>query len=327
MSLPVVYSTHPLHPSAGARLAGRCELRIATAVDLATLAREGREADIVIVRANLPPELFAQAPRLRAAIRHGAGLDMIPVEAATAAGVLVANVPGVNAQSVAEYAMFAALALVRRFRRIDGDLRGRGWEAGRAHAPFASELRGRTLGLIGLGHIGKAVAAIALNGFGMAVQAYTPRSRSYPPGIAAVDLDAVFHSSDIVVLACPLTAETRGLANAARLASMKPTSVLVNVSRGPVLDEAALVAALAEGRISGAALDVFGTQPLPPDHPLLRFDTVILTPHLAGITEDSMERMGQGAVVEAIRVLNNVLPLNFVNPEVTEAYRRRFPAR
>ncbi|TIN21785.1 MAG: dehydrogenase, partial [Mesorhizobium sp.] len=114
-----ILTTHPLHPRASAMLAGAGELVVASAIDLATLAAEARNADIVIVRAPLPPQLFDAATQLRAAIRHGAGLDMIPMEAATAAGVLVANVPAVNARSVAEHVMFAALALLRNFRVVD----------------------------------------------------------------------------------------------------------------------------------------------------------------------------------------------------------------
>ncbi|TIV75964.1 MAG: dehydrogenase, partial [Mesorhizobium sp.] len=122
-----ILATHPLHPRATAMLAGAGRLAVASALDPKTLTTEARDADIVIVRAPLPPELFQGAANLRAAIRHGAGLDMIPVEAATSAGVLVANVPAVNARSVAEHVMFAALALLRRFRVMDRDLRAKGW--------------------------------------------------------------------------------------------------------------------------------------------------------------------------------------------------------
>src|ERR1700741_5133010 len=164
-----IYSTHGLHARATAMLDPAGELRIASALDAATLTREGREADVVIVRAPLPEALFTDAPQLRAAIRHGAGLDMIPVEAATAAGVLVANVPAVNARSGAEHVFFVIMALLRRFRRVDGDLRTKGWLAGRAHAESTEELAGRTLGVIGVGNVGRAVMEIARNGFGLSV--------------------------------------------------------------------------------------------------------------------------------------------------------------
>jgi D-3-phosphoglycerate dehydrogenase len=131
--------------------------------------------------------------------------------------------------------------------------------------------------------------------------------------------------ADIIVLCCPLTPETTGLVNRERMARMKPHSLLVNVSRGPVIDDDALIRALREQRIGGAALDVFAAQPLPPDHPYFSFDNVIITPHMAGITEDSMLRMGLGAVEEALRVLAGELPLNLRNPEAVERYRSRFP--
>ena len=140
------------------------------------------------------------------------------------------------------------------------------------------------------------------------------------------ELDALMAESDIVVICCPLTPETRGMIDAARIGLMKPTAVLVNVARGPIIDDEALIAALREGRIGGAALDVFATQPLPPEHPYFGFDNVIVTPHMAGITEESMMRMGVGAAEETVRILAGELPVNFCNPEVLEHYRRRFPA-
>jgi D-3-phosphoglycerate dehydrogenase len=300
-------------------------LKVATALDAATLAREGHPCDIVIVRAPLPPALFEQATRLRAAIRHGAGLDMIPIEAATQAGVLVANVPGVNARSVAEHVFMVSLSLLRQFRAMDGDLRSGGWLAGRRYADSNHELAGKTIGIVGLGAVGQAVGHIAAHGFGLNVMASTRSTRAAPSGVRFVAIDDLVAASDIIVLCCPLTPETRGLIDAGRIARMKPNALLLNVSRGPVIDDEALIAALREKRIGGAALDVFATQPLPPDHPYFSFDNVIVTPHMAGITEESMMRMGTGAAGEALRVLANDLPANLRNPEVVERYRKRFP--
>jgi len=302
------------------------ELAIASGLDDATLIRESADAEIIIVRALLPPSLFELSPRLRAAIRHGAGLDMIPVDAATKAGVLVANVPGVNARSVAEHVIMVAMALLRRFRAMDHDLRNGGWLKGRAHADLAHELSGKTVGIVGMGNVGRTVAAIAMSGFGLNVIANSRRAGSLPPGVGFRGIDALVSEADILVLCCPLTSETRGLIDAERIAQMKPSAIIVNVARGPVIDDGALLAALAEERIAGAALDVFATQPLPPEHPYFSFPNVILTPHLAGITEESMERMGTGAAAEALRVLSGGLPVSFINPEVTDHYRRRFPA-
>lgn len=323
--LPLVLSTHPLHPRAGARLAGKAELRIADALDADTLVRESRDADVVIVRANLPAALFQNQTKLRAAVRHGAGLDMIPVEAATAAGVLVANVPGVNARSVAEHVFFVSMALLRRFRRVDRDLRSSGWLAGRAHAEATGELSRRTIGIVGMGAIGRQVAQIARHGFDLDVIATSRNPRSVPDDVAYRDIDALVTEADIIVLCCPLTPETRGLIDARRIGLMKPDALIINVARGPVIDDGALIAALENGRIGGAALDVFAAQPLPADHAYFRFDNVLITPHMAGITEQSMERMGLGAVDETLRILDGGLPVNFCNREVEAAYRERFP--
>jgi D-3-phosphoglycerate dehydrogenase / 2-oxoglutarate reductase len=323
--MPIVYSTHPLHPNAAALLEGHADLAIATSLAGDTLAKEARTADIVIVRANLPETLFASAPKLRAAIRHGAGLDMIPLDAATAAGVLVANVPGVNARSVAEHVIFVALALARRFRAIDGDLRHKGWLAGRAHSLDAREMQGATMGIIGMGHLGKAIAAIAQAGFGMRVLGHTRRNAGFPEGVEPSSRDELLKQSDYVVLACPLSPETRGMIAARELALMRKGTFLINVARGAVTVEDDVVAALKSGHLGGAAIDVFAEQPLPADHPFFFFPNVILTPHLAGITEESMERMGVGAVEETLRVLSGDLPVNLVNPTVVAHYRKRFP--
>lgn len=323
---PIIFSTHELHPAASALIDGHAELVIASAIDAGTLAREAQDADIVIVRAALPPVLFEQAPRLKAAIRHGAGLDMIPIDAATKAGVLVANVPGANARTVAEHVLFVTLALLRKFRRVDRDLRAAGWLAGREHATAGNDLSGRTMGIIGFGAVGRAVADIARLGFGLDV---VVNSRTEPTdlarGVRFATVDELVAASDIVVLCCPLTPETTGLMSRDRIFRMKPGALLVNVSRGPVIDDAALIEALSSGHVGGAALDVFVTQPLPRDHPYLGFDSVIVTPHMAGITEESMMRMGIGAIEEALRVLAGELPVNLRNREAVDAYRRRFP--
>jgi D-3-phosphoglycerate dehydrogenase len=319
-----ILSTHPIHPSAEARIRAVGDLAIASALDPETLLAEGHDADIVVVRAPIPEPLIRSAPRLRAAIRHGAGVDMIPLDAATAAGVLVANCPGSNAVSVAEYAVMAMLMVLRRIRAIDADLRQRGWLEGRAHAERTQELAGRTLGLVGFGAVGQAIARLAA-GFGPGkVMAATRSRRDLGPGIEPADLDALLAESDIIVLAVPLGRETAGLIDRRRLGLMRPGAVLVNVARGPVVDEPALLDALRSGGLGGAALDVVSSQPLAPDHPLLSLPNVVLTPHLAGITQESMARMG-AMVADAVEaILAGGLPAHLVNPDAVAAYRRRF---
>ncbi|UWU13185.1 dehydrogenase [Rhizobium sullae] len=321
-----IFSTHPLHPAAEAVLKAAGDLRIASAPDPETLLREGRGAGIVVVRAPIPPAFFEDAPALRAAIRHGAGLDMVPMDAANRVGVLVANVPAVNASTVAEHVFLVTLALLRRFRLMDRELRQRGWAAGRGQSDGAADLGGRTMGIVGMGNVGKAIFRIAKFGFGLEVVATSRSPERVPDGVRFLPVDDLVAMADIVVLCCPLTSETTGLLNAGRIGRMKPDAILVNVSRGPVIDDAALIEALREGRIGGAALDVFATQPLPLDHPYFSFDNVIVTPHLAGLTDESMMRMGTVAASEVLRVMKGELPVNLRNPEVVEHYRRRFPA-
>lgn len=182
------------------------------------------------------------------------------------------------------------------------------------------------MGIVGMGSVGKAVFRIAKYGFGLEIVANSRAPASLPHGVRFVSVDDLVSTADIVVLCCPLTPETTGLVSRDRIARMKPGTILVNVSRGPVVDDAALIQALEGGRIGGAALDVFSTQPLPLEHPYFRLNNVIVTPHLAGITEESMMRMGTEAAAEAIRVLEGGLPTNLRNPEVIQHYRRRFPA-
>lgn len=321
---PVIFSTHALHPEVTAQLQALGDYRVAEAPEPAAILRDSAGSEIVIVRAPIDPAIVAREHGLRALIRHGAGLDMIPVQAATDAGVIVANVPGANAVTVAEHAIWSALALLRRYPQVNADLRGSGWEAGRRHSMSGRELHGATLGVVGMGNIGRELARIARMGFGMRVITTTRSPETVPPGVSPCGLSDLLKAADIVVLCCPLTEQTRGMIGAGELALMRPASVLINVSRGPVIEQAAICDALAAGRLRGAALDVFDEQPLPQDSPLLALPNVILTPHMAGITEESMLRMGQGVVSETRRILAGDPPAQFVNPEVWDRYRTRF---
>ncbi|MDP3523881.1 MAG: NAD(P)-dependent oxidoreductase [Hoeflea sp.] len=322
----MIFSTHPLHPEVTAELRTLGDLVIASAPSEAAILNESAGASIIVVRAPIPPEIFGREKALKAAVRHGAGLDMIPLDAATQAGVLVANVPGVNAVTVAEHCIWSALALLRRYPSVSADLRTAGWAVARAHSDHGRELSGRTIGIVGMGNVGTALFRIARGGFGMKVLAVTSRPEDLPDGAEAADLPTALAHSDVVVLACPLNDRTRGMISAGELALMQPGAVLVNVARGPVVDERALLDALRANAIGGAVLDVFDQQPLPGDHPLLSLRNVILTPHMAGITDESMLRMGQGVVMETRRILAGQKPVNFCNPEVWQEYRARFGA-
>ena len=321
----MIFSTHPLHPEVTAELQALGDYRIASAPTAQAITAECVGAELIVVRAPIPVGIATREAGLRALVRHGAGLDMINVDEATEAGVLVANVPGANALTVAEHVIWTAMALLRRNPQVTRDLHAFGWAAARAHSDHGRELSGRTLGILGFGNIGKSLARIAHHGFGMPVIAHT-RSGSGNADVQAVGFGELLERSDILALCAPLTAETRGLIDAAALARMKPGAILINVARGPLVDETALIGALTSGHLGGAALDVFDTQPLPQDHPFMSLPNVILTPHMAGITEESMLRMGQGVVAEARRILRGDLPVNLVNPTVLPRYRSRFPA-
>ncbi len=280
------------------------------------------DADAVIVRQLLPPDLASHCPKLRIASRHGVGVDLIPVEQCTAEGVIVSNVPGANADAVAEFVVAQMLAATRNAQAMSATLLREGWMPARAMSAQAVELRGKTLGIVGVGAIGTRLAEIAHHGFRMQVLGHQRRPEALPGFVSYASLEDLFSQSDFIALACPLTPETRGLASAALIARMKPSAWLCNVSRGGTVDEPALVAALQQKRIGGAALDVFASQPLAADHPLRALPNVVLSPHCAGISNESATRMSQVSAEEVVRVLRGEKPQNFINPEVWERRRR-----
>jgi D-3-phosphoglycerate dehydrogenase len=319
---PVVMLTNAMHPLPLARLQAHASVRVAPASDPQSLVDAAADADVIVVRAPLPPQAL-DGPRLRGVVRHGAGLDMIPVEHASRLGIAVANVPQVNAVSVAEYAVGQMLALAHRLRLADATLRAQGWQQARQLADGSSEVAGKVVGIVGLGAIGTEVARICHHGLRAKVLGVRRSAAPMPPFVTGTSLEELFAAADIVVLACPLDDSTRGLVGARQLARMKRGAFLVNVSRGPVVDEDALVEALRHGPLGGAALDVFREQPLPPASPLLALPNVILSPHLAGITEDSMRRMGEGAVEQVLQLLAGELPRHWVNTQAGAQVRAR----
>ncbi|MFA7666996.1 MAG: hydroxyacid dehydrogenase [Burkholderiaceae bacterium] len=320
---PKVLLTGAMHPEPLALIAEQAQVRLASATDPATLIAEAREADVIVVRHPLPEALFETATRLRGTVRHGAGIDMIPLEAATRHGIIVANAPSTNAVTVAEYAAGQMLTLARRLRDIDATLRRDGWAQARTLSDHSHDLAGRTLGLLGVGAIGSELARICHAGLRMNVIGYRRSAAAMPAGVAAVGLDALFERADVLVVCCPLDADTRGLVDRRRIGLMKPGALLINVARGPIIDEAALIDALREGRLGGAALDVFTEQPLDPASELLQLPNVMLSAHMAGLTPDSMLRMGRVVAMQTLQILAGELPTHFVNPEAREQIRQR----
>lgn len=316
-----VLATSPLHADAEAFLHERCTYLVAPDISSNTLRRSVADVDALIVRVKLPDDIFDHAPRLKACIRHGVGLDFIPVEAATRAGVVVGNLPDANTQAVVEHAVGCALLLAKDFHALATDFRAHGWTARDRHPSL--ELAGRTLGVVGCGRIGRGVARAMKHAFGMRVLGYNRSPAAIGDDIEPATLDELFRQADIVVLTIALAPETRGLVNAQRLSSMKPGALLINVARGELIEDAALMAALESGHLAGAALDVFDREPLPPDHPLLTAPRLFLTPHIAGGTRESLRRMSMEAARDALDVLQGNPPSHLVNADIWPGYIER----
>jgi D-3-phosphoglycerate dehydrogenase len=305
----------PIAPAGEALLSRSVEIERSPDSDPQTIRRLAREADGIITRSKLPDDVFQAAPRVRAVAIHGTGTDLVPLADATARGVMVSNIPGGNAQSVAEYCVMAMLMLARGVLQIADSLKKDTWDNARALGAGAHEISAMTLGLVGVGEIGKRVARSCRQGLGMRVLGNQRRMERLPADAEPASLDEVVSKSDFVVITCPLNKDTHHLFSHNLISRMKPTSWLINVGRGPVVEEAALIDALRERRIAGAMLDVYEHYRLPPGHPLFSLDNAVLTPHLAGMTVESRARMSVAAAEEMLRMLAGERPKNFVNPE------------
>ncbi len=249
-------------------------------------------ATALIVRSEtkVTAAMIDGAPELKVVARAGIGVDTIDVAAATRRGIAVMNAPGANTVSAAEHAIALLLSLLRHIPEAAETMRQGGWDRKRFEG---SELRGKTLGVVGLGRIGGYVARVA-HAFGMTIVAYDPfvtPQRAAELQARLVPIERLLEEADIVTLHVALTDETRHILNAPRLALMKPTAFLVNTARGELVDEGALVAAVKEKRIAGAAIDVFAEEPLPKESPLRGLDRVLLTPHLAASTSEAQRRV------------------------------------
>ena len=258
---------------------------------------------VTLVTDRVDAELLAAAPALRVVANHAVGVDNVDVPACTARSVWVTNTPGAVTESTADLTWALILAVARRVHEGERLVREGRFRAWAPTMLLGLELRGATLGVVGLGRIGQAVARRA-EGFGMHVLHTSSRG--------GVPLDELLERSDVVTLHCPLNTGTRHLMDAQRLARMKRGAILINTSRGPVVDEAALVAALESGALGGAGLDVFENEPA--IHPgLLGREDVVLLPHLGSATHATRAQMATMALTDALRVLRGERPLHPVN--------------
>jgi len=277
------------------------------------LIRDVKDAVVVIsgLRFISRNVIFA-AEKLRGIVAYGVGYDHIDVAAATEKKVYVANTPGVNVISVAEYAVGLMLSVARRIPQQNASVKAGKWLRWEL---MGNELWGKTLGIVGLGQVGTHLAILG-KAFGMKVLSFTrhpSKERAEKWGVEFVDLNTLMKTSDFVVVCCALTDETRGMVSEKEIELMKPSAYLINVARGQVVDEHALVKALREKRIAGAGVDVFEKEPVDPNNPLLKFDNVIVSAHVAGFSVESMKRLQMTVAEEAVRIVKGLPPKYQVN--------------
>jgi len=292
VSKPIVLIAEELSPAGIAQLESDFEIRHTDGADRAQLLPALAEADAVIVRSatTIDAEALEHAPRLRVVARAGVGLDNVDVEAATRAGVMVVNAPVSNIVSAAEHAVALLLSLARNVPQAMASLKSGQWK----RSKFTGvELQDKVAGILGLGKIGVLVAQ-RLASFGMTVIAYDPyvaAARGAQLGVRLVSLEELLAESDFLSVHLPKNAETQGLIGDRQLRLVKPEVRIVNAARGGIVDEEALAEALAEGRVAGAALDVYATEPCT-DSPLFEFANVVVTPHLGASTHEAQEKAG-----------------------------------
>jgi D-3-phosphoglycerate dehydrogenase len=272
---------------------------------------------------TMGPAEMDQAVKLEVISRHGAGVDIVDVEAATERGIPVTFTPYGPTESTAEHALMLMLAVARRLPQLDRAVRSGGFHI-RDHV-VGRELDGKALGIVGLGRIGSRLAEICREGLHMSVYAFDPFVDSETAQECSAtcfeDLVELASKVDILSIHSPLTDTSRHLIDRRVIQAMKPGAILINTSRGPVVEEAALIEALQSGHLGGAGLDVYEQEPPALDNPLFKMDNVALTPHLASFTDEGRERMGLMAVENTLRVLNGEEPPFLANPQVWQ-YRR-----
>lgn len=273
------------------------------------LATAPDAAAVMMISNKIPNSMYDKMPNLKVLARRGVGYDNIDVNFAAKKGIWVTNTSGANAVSVAEAAVLDIMLLARKFDPISKKLRAGDWTGG--YHIMGHDLIGATVGIVGFGHIGQAVAKI-LSSFGVKILIYNRTHYETDYG-EYVDWDTLFKTADFVSLHLAAVPETKEIVNAQTLALMKPTASLINLARGAIVDEGALVDALKSKKLAGAALDVYQHEPITADNPLLALDNVFVTPHVGSNTVESNQRMAMGAVKMIEQVLRGQTPQWAVN--------------
>ncbi len=319
--MPLVLISGQIHDDGMAVFAARPDVTVheMEESDTASFVRELAAADALLIRtARLPPEAIAVADRLVVVSRHGVGYDNIPVDALTAKGVPLALAVGANADTVAEHVFYLMLSIAKRGPANDKAVREGDWDVRNSLSAF--DLGGRTLLIIGFGRVGRSVARVA-RAFSMRVIAYDPMVASGDMAEAGAekvdDWRRVLSDVDVISLHTPRLPETENMIAAAELEAMKSDAILINTSRGGLIDEYALAEALNEGQLAGAGIDTFIDEPPPVASPLLNCDRVILSPHVAGLTREAGARLSVYAARNVLAALDGRLdPDVVVNPSV-----------
>ena len=283
----------------------------------------GAARDELAKHFHVDQDLLRRAPNLLIVSSNGAGFDPVDVDACTAAGVLVVNQSGGNANSVAEHALGMLLTLSKRILEADRALR-RDPNVNR-NALMGTEAQGKTIGIVGLGNVGRRIAELCKGLLHMKVLAYDPyltATEMAARGGGKVELDELLRRSDYVSISCPLNKDNRGMIGAREFALMQPHAYFITTARGFIHDETALADALRNKLIAGAGLDVWAKEPPPPDHPLLQFDNVLASPHTAGVTKEARINMGRIAAEQLLDALDGKRPPRLINPEVWPHYVR-----
>jgi len=327
---PAVYVTRHLPGEALGFLREHCDVRLWDR-DLPPpaeeLKRQITDADglLALLTDRIDRPLLEGAPRLLVVSNMATGFDNVDVAAANERGVLITRTPGVLSETTADFAFALMLAAARRV--VEGDRYGREgrWKTWGPEVLLGQDVHGATIGIIGMGGIGQEMAKRA-RGFGMRI---LYNSRSQKPALEkryrmqSLNLDALLREADFVTLHAPLTSETRHMIDEAALQRMKPTAVLVNTARGPLVDQAGLYRALKEGWIAAAALDVTDPEPMPADDPLMTLENCIVTPHIASASVATRSRMAMLAAEQLAQALTGDVPKNVVNREVLRKWRRK----
>ncbi|MCL5075692.1 MAG: hydroxyacid dehydrogenase [Chloroflexi bacterium] len=310
----------PIHPQAMALLRQEVEPLEMYQASLDELRALLPHVHGVIVSVGFPIRAheIKLGQRLEVIGRPGAGTDSVDVEAATCAGIPVVYTPDAPTESVAEHTLCMMLMLAKRMRVVENALRAGHFEI--RTQVVGSELRGKTVGVVGFGHIGRRVAEICQRALDSPILVYDPYvdpeqvcQQGMEPVAGILEL---MSRSDVVTIHTPLNEDTCGLVGRPQLAAMKPSGFLINTSRGPVVDEAALIEALRHGQIAGAGLDVFEKEPPHPDNPLFQMENVVVTPHVSSFTAEGRARMGITVVQEVLKVFRGECPTFLINPEV-----------